>query len=116
MLLLIACHHDVGRASDRLRVSHLRHGTSAMHARADPDHHLECAMRVGARDFSCRHQVQQGGLARCDLGTERFAPTVEQAVAVLGCYWSCPASCIGPWQRRWWTLLFIPVTRSPTIG
>jgi hypothetical protein len=60
MLSLIACHHNVGRASDRLRVSNVSHGTSAMHALANPDNRLEFAKLVGARDFYCRHQVQQG--------------------------------------------------------
>ena len=111
MLSLIACHYSVGRANDRLRVSHLRHGTSAIHARADPDDHLECAMRVGARGFHCRHEDQQAAAWR--LGTEWFTPTVELAVALLGCYLSCPASCICRWQRSRWILPLRPPTRIP---
>jgi hypothetical protein len=53
MLSLIACHQRFGRANDRLRVSHLSHGTSTMHALADPDDHLEFAQRVG--DLYCPH-------------------------------------------------------------
>jgi hypothetical protein len=56
LLSLIACHHRLGRAHDRLRVSHLSHGTSAMHALADPDDHLELAKRVG--DLYCPHHPE----------------------------------------------------------